>query len=372
MAYCSNCGTELNEGAKFCPQCGNAVGVGDNKFSRPNKRVNKRPKKEDKSLTIAQKIALGISALPAFIGLCGGVVSALEGVWSILLVSICASAAIILVAIGEIDKKYAWAVAIGSFMAIFVTIGSSAPDREENSSKITEKQHVEKPKQEVKKVFFEKGYKYSTSYRVRRNQGCGISCNYQYVLKMFNDGTKEISASCKTDDGSPATYGTHSCEIEKKNDSYRDVSATWYEITFTSGYSWGGRYHTSNNTIYVDEDGNIIMLGENGNTKNIYEAIATKDCIFGKFKKEKLEKETYRCKTCGKEYDPGKEALYSEEYCYMDYPQECKTCGKIYTLNTDGRYACLGTCSNCYEKHIAAKIVEDAHRETVRERHGRY
>jgi hypothetical protein len=133
MPYCSNCGTQLTDGAKFCPKCGNAVGVGDNKFSRPNKRVNKRPKKEDISLTIAQKIALGISAIFAFIGLCGGVISASEGVWSILLVSICASAAIICVAIGEIDKKYAWVVAISSFIAIFVAIGSSAPSTNKES-----------------------------------------------------------------------------------------------------------------------------------------------------------------------------------------------------------------------------------------------
>ena len=127
MSYCSKCGTQLVDGAKFCPKCGNAVGMGDKMFSRPNKMVNKRPKIENKSLTIAQKIALGISAIIAFIGLCGGIISASDGVWSILLVSICASAAIICVTIGEIDNKYAWGVAIGSFIAIFVAIGSSAP-----------------------------------------------------------------------------------------------------------------------------------------------------------------------------------------------------------------------------------------------------
>lgn len=37
MAFCGNCGTQLNDGAKFCPKCGQAVGGDD---STPQQQVN--------------------------------------------------------------------------------------------------------------------------------------------------------------------------------------------------------------------------------------------------------------------------------------------------------------------------------------------
>ena len=30
MAFCSNCGNKLEDGARFCPRCGAPIGVGDN------------------------------------------------------------------------------------------------------------------------------------------------------------------------------------------------------------------------------------------------------------------------------------------------------------------------------------------------------
>ena len=260
-------------------------------------------------------------------------------------------------------KKFFWTLAV---IAIYA-IGFAASDEEKSSGNDTTEKNssesiTEPPKnikKEEPKEFFENGYKYSTSFRVRRNEGYGISCNYKYIIKIFKDGTKEISCVNQTDDGSPATQGTHSCSIDKKSGSYRDVAATWYEIKYESSTSWGGKVHYGESTIYVDEEGNVIMLNENGNNKDIYEAIATKDCRYGKLKKEILTKDVFRCKTCGKEYDPGKEPLYSEEYCYNDYPQTCNSCGKTYTINTDGSYACKGTCSNCSEKHRNARLYRE-------------
>ena len=37
MAFCGNCGTQLNDGAKFCPRCGQTVGGGE---STPQQQVN--------------------------------------------------------------------------------------------------------------------------------------------------------------------------------------------------------------------------------------------------------------------------------------------------------------------------------------------
>ena len=114
--------------------------------------------------------------------------------------------------------------------------------------------------------------------------------------------------------------------------------------------------------MYVDNDGNIIILRVNGNDKTIQEAITSGDCRFGKFIKKKLDSsKKYICKTCGKEYNPEKQAIVSEEYCYEDYPQTCSTCGKTYTIRTDkeGDYgSCKGTCSSCFEKYENKKIYE--------------
>ena len=341
----------------YCPVCGNAVGsLNNERPSTPKKEIQN----QEEGLSTWVKIALGVAGLLAFIGICGGFA---DGMWIVVILSLCAMGAICAVFMGIIEKKYAWTTAIVSYIILSCAIGASAPNEKEGKQgEQTQEASNEKQSggaKESKRDFFEKGYKYSTSYRVRRNKGNGISCDYKYIIKIFNDGTREISVSNQTDDGSPATYGTHSCEIEKQSGSYRDVKATWYEIKFESGYSWGGKYHISKDIIYVDLDGNVIMLGENGNNKNIYEAVSTKDCIYGKFKKEKLGNEVHICKTCGKEYDPGKEALYSEEYCYNDYPQTCKYCGKTYTINTDGHNACLGTCSRCYEENRNARIFRE-------------
>ena len=122
MAYCSKCGTKLSNAAKYCPICGNSIGTLSKKRSSATK---KNHQVDDESLSIGQKIALGICSVFAFIGLCGGAVSALDGIWSILVISILASAVIISAFVGAIEKKYVWATAIGSFLAIFIAIGTS-------------------------------------------------------------------------------------------------------------------------------------------------------------------------------------------------------------------------------------------------------
>ena len=140
MAYCSKCGTQLNEGAKFCPRCGTSTesqqrigrSIVQNKSSIPNES-------EEENLTTMQKIALGVGSVFAFIGLCGGAISATDGVWSILIVSILSSAAIFCTFIGVIDRKYAWATAIGSFIAIFIAIGTSESNNKERGTTSREK-----------------------------------------------------------------------------------------------------------------------------------------------------------------------------------------------------------------------------------------
>ena len=355
MAYCSKCGSQLSDGAKFCPKCGNPI-----ESTQIKKKVSKNSSNiivhtendtsvqdnEKDCLSTWEKIALGVAGLYAFGSLC---VSIGDGMWIAIFISLCALGVICAVFMGTIEKKYAWTTAIVSFLIVGGAIGAST-DEEGDRQASSESSSNQTEKKESHQVFFENGHKYSTSFRI--TDDFGNTTNYNYVIKLFKDGTKEISMPNKGEDWSAEANGTHSCTIEKKSGSYRDVSATWYEVHFSYYTSIGGKYPKINEVIYVDEGGNVVIPSNN---KNIYEAIATKDCIYGKFKKEKLGNNVYRCKKCGKEYDPGKEAIYSEEYCYMDYPQKCKTCGKTYTVNSTSEkyknYVCLGTCGPCYYEH---------------------
>lgn len=125
MAYCSKCGTKLSNTAKYCPVCGNAIGASRNNVS-PNSM--KRQIDDDDSLSTWEKIALGIAGLIAFIGLCGGFA---DGMWAVGLLSLCALGAVCAVFMGTIEKKYAWATAIVSVLAVFLAIGVSPKGNDE-------------------------------------------------------------------------------------------------------------------------------------------------------------------------------------------------------------------------------------------------
>lgn len=305
MAFCKHCGSKLEDGAKFCPKCGNPIeGDAQEQQSGDNSSEQEQPKKTG----CFQKGLIAILVL-GFIGF---------------LSEKCDSS----------DTKEAEEVTASQ------TINDVAKEEPE-----------QKKQEEVHRDFFEKGYEYSASFRVNRKQGYGLSANYKYNLKMYNDGTTEIVEEIIGDEfpGHPAELYT--CQIDKKSESYRDVAASWYEVKFNS-----------NQELYVDNDGNIIILRVNGNDKTIQEAVTSGDCRFGKFSKKKLDtSKKYICKTCGKEFKPEKQAIVNEEYCYEDYPQTCGTCGKTYTIRTDkeGDYgSCKGTCSSCFEKYENKKLYE--------------
>lgn len=307
MAYCSKCGTELNDGAKFCPKCGSQIGMNEPKCFTDN--ANQAESGQTKKMGCW---TYGFIAL-----LFGGLIGFLQDKCS-----------------GE-DSK-----------ATDTSTQQSMEIVEEDKHESDEP----KKQEEVHHDFFEKGHEYSASYRVSRKQGYGLSANYEYKIKIYNDGTTEIVEEIRGDEFAGHPSELYKCEIEKKSESYRDVAATWYEVKFNRS-----------SKLYVDDGGNIILLHENGNNKTIQEAITSGDCRFGKFSKSQLDNsKVYRCRTCGEEYNPDKEAIVSEDYCYLDFPQECNSCGKTYTVRTEGNGACKGTCASCYHKHQAVKIYEEA------------
>lgn len=183
MAFCSNCGTELNNGAKFCPNCGTRVGSSDRRT--PMKKENDS---NQEGLSTRERIALGVAGFVAFTGICGGFA---DGMWIVALLSLCALGAVCVVFMGIIEKKYAWAIAICSFFVVTMTIGLSAPDGDRDSSNTSSKstipqterkqeteaesqaheQKEEKERQESKKKkIAEEGYKHGYN--------AGFSCNY--------------------------------------------------------------------------------------------------------------------------------------------------------------------------------------------------
>ena len=177
-------------------------------------------------------------------------------------------------------KKYLLSVIV---LAIFA-LGFAASDEDESSVGNDSNESVQN--KEVKHDFFENGYKYTTSYRIKREKGWGISSNYDYTITIYKDGTKEIKFKQKADGEYPLVSGTEDCKIIKKSSSYKDVAATWYEVSWTYLSSYGGKIHNTPEIIIVDENGNVISPGENGKASEIHQAIANRDCIFGRFSKQ--------------------------------------------------------------------------------------
>ena len=55
MEFCSKCGTEINDGVKFCPNCGNQLD-GVNGTQRVSNPVQGEPKKK---MALWKKLVLG-------------------------------------------------------------------------------------------------------------------------------------------------------------------------------------------------------------------------------------------------------------------------------------------------------------------------
>ena len=137
MAYCSKCGTQLSDGTKFCPKCGNPIGSTQTKekVSNNSSNNNLEPSNETSvqdnekdSLSTWEKIALGVAGFVAISGIFGGFG---DGMWIAVLISLCALGAICAVFMGTIEKKYAWTTAIVSFLVVCGAIGASTPNKDE-------------------------------------------------------------------------------------------------------------------------------------------------------------------------------------------------------------------------------------------------
>ena len=140
MAYCSNCGTQIEDSAKFCPKCGNSVKEDIVKVSQSGLHSNNRDE-----MSKGQKGGAGCASIIALVCIMGGLS---EGNVFIIIASLAAIGAMIYLFMGKIDKKYTWATIIAAILGVFVVVG--ATHKETQSSEQVKSEQKEKSKTEHK------------------------------------------------------------------------------------------------------------------------------------------------------------------------------------------------------------------------------
>ena len=198
MAYCGKCGTKLNDGAKFCPKCGNRVGGNDR--GTPIKK-EKNPNQE--GLSTWERIALGVAGLVAFTGICGGFA---DGMWIVALLSLCALGAVCAAFMGIIEKKYVWTIALCSFFVITMAIGLSANEDKKTESKQSQppteqKQKTETTREKSKQVTKKEDSIVGT-YEITDKVGCTIhiTLNEDKTATITGVRGEGVTYYCKWDD----------------------------------------------------------------------------------------------------------------------------------------------------------------------------
>lgn len=178
MAFCSNCGKELTDGAQFCPNCGQQVNQRPSTSEEPkgfvesfketwkeleseekNKsNLQSKPKNEDDGkLSKTKKFFLGWAFLVALFGVLVGFSTEEEGG---VMIAISALALILIICtfVGKINSKYAWYVSLGSMLFITLLVGSgndnkkkdtAQPASVEQKQEVTDEQQTEKEKEKT-------------------------------------------------------------------------------------------------------------------------------------------------------------------------------------------------------------------------------
>ena len=180
MAYCRNCGKKLENGAKFCPQCGNPTDEVKNSADNDNQVTNQL----EEVVNQEQPERMGC--------------------W----------------------KKMA--IGVGSFLAFIFLVGMCGDDEQSNtptSEQVVSSEKTGKESEKSKKVvdepkeFFDNGYVYTASYNIDRDQE-GRSESKTLKLKIYKDGTSQILSSTKFSNGYVAEPRIHKCTIKKESGSH--------------------------------------------------------------------------------------------------------------------------------------------------------
>lgn len=177
MKYCETCGNQLTDNAVFCPKCGTRVG-GNSETPQPVENNNQN---QVEGLSTWLKIALGVAGFLAFTGICGGFA---DGMWMVVILSLCAMVAICAVFMGIIEKKYAWTTAIVSSLVILIAIGVSAPDdKEGKQSQSQTEQKQETPAEKAAREKREQADREANEKQEKINKVAKMAYNLGYETR---------------------------------------------------------------------------------------------------------------------------------------------------------------------------------------------
>jgi len=317
MAYCKNCGTKLDDGAKFCPKCGTPTDKTPSIENVADGEPN--PIKNNDIEQLSQV---------------------------------------------EQPKKRGCLKKIGIGFLVFCFLGALADKCGNNGSKTVDEanapQEIEQAENEEAEETKEQEKSVSTVEETNPNAKFVGTYRFDY-----NDG--ETAMMVVTEDGrcvmkeqGHAKFLGKVTPISNNVFKLQTDSEPWtfmMDVKFYNQGQFGGYTASSdwriNDIVFDLSEGRLYRKKSEYDNRDIARAeytIMTHDSA--------TKSKTSTCKTCGKEYIPDNEAIVSNEYCYGDYPQTCGTCGKTYTINTDGKSACKGTCSDCSSRHTSVSIYE--------------
>ena len=305
MAFCKHCGSKLEDGAKFCPKCGNPT---NGEVDAPKSDDNGKNNEDAKNAKVGCISLVVIILIIGYIfNKCGGGEDSkasddanapkTEQVASENPTTETDSKK---KAISEEGYKDGYKRGFGfddwkmehysekdykDFARSFYTIAHKAPSSQEEKElyDLYEEGYIKGIRAGIEaqgkstdkpKEFLEKGHTYQSSrYRVEL---AAVEHYCQYELKLYNDGSIELIGTGTYPNHEFEDYTqTYECKMTKKTESKRDIEKQWYKIE--------GKYHNQVITLLVDMEGNIY--GYFG--KNAFDAIGDRSCYMSTFTRTK-------------------------------------------------------------------------------------
>ena len=307
MSYCSKCSTKINDGVKFCPNCGTQLdGVkGTQRVSNP---AQGEPKKK---MALWKKIGIGFIIFAVI----GALTQPKDGKTE------------------SNDKT--------NTLQKTEEVSDESIKAQKGQVQVAEEETV--AKEDTNPISKFKGT-YRFDYHGTETSIIIVSEDGRCVLKehgnsMFLGNVEPISANA--------------FKLRSNGELHFIMDVNFYNQGQYGGYTASSHWMI-NEVVFDLSENKLYRKKSEYDNRDIVRAeytIMTHD--------SSTQSTTRTCKTCGKEYIPDNEAIVSQDYCYADYPQTCNRCGKTYTINTDGSSACLGTCSSCSAKHTSVRIYEE-------------